>query len=68
MYHGLGKTCNISAKNICNPNHCGDNGICRPVLNSDEFFCDCFPGYFGDFCESTIEGNYYCLFYNIYYK
>lgn len=48
--------CQKRTESICFPNRCGLNGLCKPGLKPDEFSCECYPGYFGDFCESVLEG------------
>ena len=35
---------------VCNPNPCQNNGVCRAHLES--YVCDCPPGYYGDQCQT----------------
>ena len=38
----------------CSGVNCGDNGVCRNVVNS--FQCMCSPGFTGVLCQTNIDG------------
>ena len=47
----------------CSENHCGRNGVCQEILNSNysSYFCSCHSGYYGTDCKSYDEEcNSYC--------
>ena len=35
----------------CMPNPCENNGNCQVSQETNEFTCNCMPGYSGDLCE-----------------
>ena len=39
----------------CSGVSCGDNGVCRNVVNS-QFQCTCSPGFTGVLCQTNIDG------------
>ncbi|XP_014834823.1 PREDICTED: uncharacterized protein LOC106912517 [Poecilia mexicana] len=39
---------------VCVNNQCRNNGICKRLLRSNEWFCECPDGYYGDTCEKQM--------------
>ena len=51
-----GSNCTQCGPGLTGPdcNDCGDNGVCRNVVNS--FQCMCSPGFTGVLCQTNIDG------------
>ena len=39
----------------CDPNPCGESGICTSITNQADFSCQCLPGMTGQRCEDDIN-------------
>uniref|UniRef100_A0A3P9P6N7 EGF-like domain-containing protein n=1 Tax=Poecilia reticulata TaxID=8081 RepID=A0A3P9P6N7_POERE len=39
---------------VCVNNQCKNNGICKRLLRSNEWYCECPDGYYGDTCEKQM--------------
>ena len=50
-FTGTGPDCNEI--DHCSGVSCGDNGVCRNVVNG--FWCTCSPGFTGVLCETNID-------------
>lgn len=56
----MGQYCEHSMKDPCNSNQfimppCQNDGLCIGELGTDNYFCDCLPGFAGDSCEIQLE-------------
>ncbi|XP_032443520.1 uncharacterized protein LOC116735621 [Xiphophorus hellerii] len=40
---------------VCVTNQCQNNGKCKRLLRSNEWFCECQDGYYGDACDKIIN-------------
>uniref|UniRef100_A0A915E9U8 Uncharacterized protein n=1 Tax=Ditylenchus dipsaci TaxID=166011 RepID=A0A915E9U8_9BILA len=46
----------VRLQNSCsNSSICNGNGLCQQYMGSTDLYCDCNEGYFGEFCEATLN-------------
>uniref|UniRef100_A0A3B3TTT6 EGF-like domain-containing protein n=1 Tax=Poecilia latipinna TaxID=48699 RepID=A0A3B3TTT6_9TELE len=56
-WHGYGSWISVHYSRllpVCVNNQCKNNGICKRLLRSNEWFCECPDGYYGDTCEKQM--------------
>ncbi|XP_061567879.1 uncharacterized protein LOC133422030 [Cololabis saira] len=40
---------------VCKPNPCQNGGVCKRLLESNNFLCECQDSFWGDLCENKVD-------------
>ncbi|XP_061576481.1 uncharacterized protein LOC133442489 [Cololabis saira] len=40
---------------VCAPNPCQNGGVCKRLLESNDFLCECQDSFYGDLCEKKVD-------------